>query len=120
MEVKLSGAEFNQLDESSIKIKKAYKSRIAEFVGDATFSWNSVTGTAEIKCKPAYDAKLSSKKCSADKTAVINSACGSGVGGRRLSRDVCRDAAGDLWPPSSRLPALRCKCHYYQAPGLGG
>ena len=61
MEVKLSGAEFNQLDESSIKIKKAYKSRIAELVGDATFSWNSVTGTAEIKCKLAYEAKLSSK-----------------------------------------------------------
>jgi hypothetical protein len=62
MEVQLSGAEFNQLNESSIKIKKAYKSRIAELIGDATFSWNSVTGTAEIKCKLAYEAKLNGEK----------------------------------------------------------
>ncbi len=62
MEVKLSGADFNQLDELSIKIRKAYKSRIAELVGDATFSWNSVTGTAEIKCKLAYEAKLNGEK----------------------------------------------------------
>jgi len=62
MKVDLFGTEFNQSDESSIKIQKAYKSRIAELVGDATFSWNSVTGTAEIKCKLAYEAKLNGEK----------------------------------------------------------
>jgi integrase len=42
------------------------------------------------------------------------------LGGRRLSRHVCRGAFGDLRPPSSGLPAPRGKCHYIQAPGFGG